>query len=74
LAFLSKIRDIISAYVNMYVMFVILLVWSANWNGFSRPGLTMGVENDIFWPETGLGFGNTPPPKIPIPLGKEKKK
>ena len=29
-----KIRDIISPYINMYVMFVILLVWSANRNGF----------------------------------------
>ena len=35
---------------------------------FLRSGLKMGVENDIFWSETGSGFGEpgcTPPPRIP---------
>ena len=32
------------------------------------PGLKTGVENDIFWSETGSGFGEpggATPPKIP---------
>ena len=31
----------------------------------------MGVKNDIFLSEIGSGFGNTPPPEIPINLGKK---
>jgi len=43
-------------------------VRSENGYGFLRPGLKMGVGNDIFWSEIGSGFGDaggTPPPKIP---------
>ena len=58
----------------MYAMFVILLVWSGNRNGFWRPGVTIGVKNDIFWSEIGLGFGITPPTKNPHPPGKREKK
>ena len=35
--------------------------------GFQRSGLKTGVENDIFWPEIGSGFGETGgtlPPKF----------
>ena len=28
-----------------------------NWYGFQRSGLKTGVENDIFWCQIGLGFG-----------------
>ena len=41
---------------------------SENGYEFSRSGLKMGVENDIFWSEVGSGFGepgSTPPPRIP---------
>ena len=34
----------------------------------SRAGLETGVENDMFWSETGSGFqdlGGTPPTRIP---------
>ena len=37
-----------------------------------RPGLKMGVKNDIFWSEIGSGFGNPPPPQefpgVPSPM------
>ena len=41
---------------------------SENGYGFQRPGQKTGVENGIFWSETGSGFGEaggTPPPRIP---------
>ena len=36
------------------------------------PDLKTGVENDIFWSETGPGFGDpggTPPPGVPPGVG-----
>ena len=37
-------------------------------NIIQRPGLKTGVNNDIFWSETGSEFGDPggkPPPRIP---------
>ena len=54
--------DIRFLFVNMYVAFVTASRFK-NWYGFSRSG----VENDMFWSETGSAFGEpggTPPPMI----------